>query len=62
MHPDDQTDCRKAWEKAFEQGKGFAGEYRLRRFDGVYRFFLWRIVPLRDVRGRIVHWFGMLHR
>ncbi|KAI9479525.1 hypothetical protein BDB00DRAFT_858694 [Zychaea mexicana] len=58
MHPDDQTVCHKAWENAFEQGNGFAGEYRLRRFDGVYRFFLWRIVPLRDSKGRIIHWFG----
>ncbi|KAI9265046.1 hypothetical protein BDA99DRAFT_41153 [Phascolomyces articulosus] len=58
MHPDDQTVCHKAWENAFEQGNGFAGEYRLRRFDGVYRFFLWRIVPLRDLKGRIIHWFG----
>ncbi|ORZ09833.1 hypothetical protein BCR42DRAFT_454801 [Absidia repens] len=58
MHPDDQTDFRQAWEQAFEQGNGFAGEYRLRRFDGVYRGFLWRIVPLRDIKGIIIHWFG----
>ncbi|RCH92500.1 hypothetical protein CU097_007528 [Rhizopus azygosporus] len=58
MHPDDQPECRKAWEVAFEQGNGFAGEYRLRRFDGVYRCFLWRIVPLRDMKGKIIHWFG----
>ncbi|KAI9020975.1 hypothetical protein CLU79DRAFT_207203 [Phycomyces nitens] len=58
MHPDDQADCRKAWEAAFDQGNGFAGEYRLRRFDGLYRCFLWRIVPLRDLKGRIIHWFG----
>ncbi|KAI8331742.1 hypothetical protein BC941DRAFT_496382 [Chlamydoabsidia padenii] len=58
MHPDDQTDFRQAWENAFKQGNGFAGEYRLRRFDGVYRGFLWRIVPLRDTKGKIIHWFG----
>ncbi|KAI9484104.1 MAG: succinate dehydrogenase iron-sulfur subunit, partial [Benjaminiella poitrasii] len=58
MHPDDQPECKKAWEAAYEQGNGFAGEYRLKRFDGVYRCFLWRIVPLRDLRGRIIHWFG----
>lgn len=58
MHPDDQPECKKAWELAYEQGNGFAGEYRLRRFDGVYRCFLWRIVPLRDLKGKIMHWFG----
>lgn len=58
MHPDDQPECKKAWELAYEQGNGFAGEYRLKRFDGIYRCFLWRIVPLRDLKGRIIHWFG----
>lgn len=58
MHPDDQPECKKAWELAYEQGNGFAGEYRLKRFDGVYRCFLWRIVPLRDLKGKIMHWFG----
>ncbi|EIE80047.1 succinate dehydrogenase [ubiquinone] iron-sulfur subunit [Rhizopus delemar RA 99-880] len=58
MHPDDQPECKKAWELAFEKGNGFAGEYRLRRFDNVYRCFLWRIVPLRDLKGKIIHWFG----
>ena len=58
MHPDDQAVCRQAWQQAFEQGTGFAGEYRLRRFDDVYRYFLWRIVPLRDIKGGIIHWFG----
>lgn len=58
MHPDDQPECRKAWDLAFGKGNGFAGEYRLKRFDGVYRCFLWRIVPLRDLKGKIIHWFG----
>ncbi|KAI8379499.1 uncharacterized protein BYT42DRAFT_514840 [Radiomyces spectabilis] len=58
MHPDDREKCQKTWDTAFEQGNGFAGEYRLRRFDGMYRCFLWRIVPLRNLKGRIIHWFG----
>ncbi|KAI7872546.1 hypothetical protein BDF14DRAFT_1754573 [Spinellus fusiger] len=58
MHPDDQADYRKQWDLAFDQGNGFTGEYRLRRFDGIYRCFLWRVVPLRDLKGRILHWFG----
>ncbi|ORX55707.1 hypothetical protein DM01DRAFT_1335100 [Hesseltinella vesiculosa] len=58
MHPDDQTICAQAWKHAFAQGSGFTGEYRLRRFDGHDRYFLWRIVPLRDIKGRIIHWLG----
>ncbi|KAI8997047.1 hypothetical protein BDB01DRAFT_713854 [Pilobolus umbonatus] len=58
MHPDDRPECSKAWGDAFEKGKGFSGEYRLKRFDGIYRCFLWRIVPLRDMKGQIIHWFG----
>src|SRR4030095_10096200 len=33
-------------------------EFRIRRFDGVYRWFKSRAVPLRDSKGGIVKWFG----
>jgi signal transduction histidine kinase len=33
-------------------------EARLRRFDGEYRWFLFRGVPLRDELGNIVKWYG----
>ncbi|KAI9249067.1 succinate dehydrogenase iron-sulfur subunit, partial [Helicostylum pulchrum] len=58
MHPDDREKCKSAWDDAYKHGNGFAGEYRIKRFDGIYRCFLWRIVPLRDLKGRIIHWFG----
>jgi two-component system sensor histidine kinase UhpB len=31
---------------------------RLRRADGVYRWFLVRTVPLRDANGNILRWYG----
>src|SRR6185295_16320114 len=31
-------------------------EFRLRRFDGIYRWFQARWVPVRDGEGRILHW------
>jgi PAS domain S-box-containing protein len=39
---------------------GMPGELlaRLRRFDGEYRWFLFRGVPLRDEHGNIVKWYG----
>jgi len=33
-------------------------EVRLRRFDGAYRWFLFRASPLRDDSGKIVRWYG----
>jgi len=32
---------------------------RLRRFDGVYRWFLISVEPLHDEAGRIVRWYGI---
>lgn len=58
MHPDDRAACKSQWKAAFEDGVGFAGQFRLRRFDGEYRHFLWRTVPLRDIKGQIINWFG----
>lgn len=58
MHIEDRPVCRQQWKDAFERGVGCAGQYRLKRFDGEYRYFLWRTVPLRDVKGKIINWFG----
>ena len=33
-------------------------ETRIRRYDGVYRWFLIRVVPLLDEQGNVVKWFG----
>jgi formate hydrogenlyase transcriptional activator len=33
-------------------------EARLRRHDGVFRWFLMRVEPLRDETGKIVKWYG----
>jgi formate hydrogenlyase transcriptional activator len=33
-------------------------EHRLRRHDGEYRWFLFRVEPLRDELGNIVRWYG----
>src|SRR6266478_8146447 len=33
-------------------------EARLRRFDGVYRWFLFRATPSLDENGRVVKWYG----
>ncbi|CAG8517827.1 5440_t:CDS:10, partial [Ambispora leptoticha] len=58
VHPDDKTRVWEMWTTAFSRGEGFSAQYRIRRFDGHYRWFLGRAGPLRDARGVVIHWFG----
>jgi light-regulated signal transduction histidine kinase (bacteriophytochrome) len=48
----------RAWRAAVDTGTDFEAEFRLRRHDGVYRWFNGRAIPLRDVGGRITKWLG----
>lgn len=58
LHPDDVARTAEVWRAALrDQGK-YDLEYRLRRFDGAYQWFLGRGEPIRDSRGHIVRWFG----
>ena len=58
-HPDDLDLCVRRWKRALANGKGFDAEYRLRRFDGAYRWHLHTVLVLRNTPGRIVKWFGI---
>ncbi len=58
FHPDDQQRARDAWENAVKNGTIYSLESRLRRADGVYRWWLVRGEPLRDEAGKILKWFG----
>ena len=60
VHPDDLPRFRVAWQRAIETGLPFETENRLRRFDGEYRWFQSRGLPLRDADGRIVRWYYLL--
>jgi PAS domain S-box-containing protein len=57
-HPDDIADVMRAWQRSIASGEPFEMEFRLRRADGAFRWFLTRATPLRDAGGRIVRWFG----
>ena len=39
-------------------GEPIEEELRFRRTNGEYRWFLSRVVPLRDKRGKVVRWYG----
>ncbi len=58
VHPDDQLKSSQRWQHAIETGEDYENEYRLRRYDGVYCWFLARAAPMRDAAGQIVKWFG----
>ncbi|KAK9477341.1 hypothetical protein V1514DRAFT_334156 [Lipomyces japonicus] len=58
FHPDDQEKFTKAWRNCLKNGEPLSLNLRIRRFDGIYRFFIVRAVPLRNSKGAIVHWFG----
>lgn len=58
IHPDDAGALGAYWYGLLESGQAGEFEARLRRFDGVYRWFLIRAVPQRDDLGQIVKWYG----
>ena len=58
VHPDDIPIAMEAWLTALQTGKPYEFEKRLRRYDGVYRWYLVRAVPIKDEWGRVVKWFG----
>jgi PAS domain S-box-containing protein len=46
------------WRHSLETGEPYNIEYRLRHFDGTYRWVLGRALPVRDESGSITRWFG----
>jgi PAS domain S-box-containing protein len=58
FHPEDLPPLLKKWGHMLISGEPGEIEARLRRFDGVYRWFLISAEPLRDEAGRIVRWYG----
>src|SRR5262249_50624424 len=58
LHPDDREPTIAAWNQTVATGEPFDIEQRVRRNDGVYRWFKARAVTLRDSGGKVVKWFG----
>ncbi len=57
-HPDDESRLTGYWQSVLALGEPAEIEARLRRFDGEYRWFLFRANPLRDESGKVVKWYG----
>ena len=58
FHPDDQARAWDIWRHSLATGEPYQIEYRLRHFDGTYRWVLGRALPIRDGAGAITRWFG----
>ncbi|HEX7853326.1 MAG TPA: PAS domain-containing protein [Sphingobium sp.] len=58
LHPDDHERTSMAWQESVHTGAPYEIEYRLKRFDGQYRWALTRGLPMRADNGRITRWFG----
>ena len=58
LHPDDQDRAAELWGRAVASGSAYEVEYRFRRHDGVWCWFLCRAIPQRNDAGLVVRWIG----
>ena len=58
FHPDDKQRAWDAWQRATQHNETYLLECRLRRADGVYRWWLIHGAPMRGANGEIQKWFG----
>jgi PAS domain S-box-containing protein len=58
VHPEDRSRIENAWDDATAAAQGMGIEARLRRHDGVYRWYLFRALPVLDAQGKVVKWMG----
>jgi PAS domain S-box-containing protein len=58
IHPEDLPGLVDYWREVSASRKPGEREARLQRFDGEYRWFLFRALPLYDELGNLVKWYG----
>ena len=58
IHGDDRPGLLEAWRRVLAAGQPEVAEARFRRFDGQYRWYLIRMVPIRDESGALQGWYG----
>ncbi|WP_341962642.1 PAS domain-containing protein [Pseudomonas sp. RC10] len=58
IHPQDLGHRMEKWRESLASGRPSEAEVRIRRHDGVYRWFLLRVEPFFDASGAIVRWYG----
>jgi len=60
IHSEDLSRITRAFTHSGASGEPYDFEARLRRFDGAYRWFQVRGLPLHDTSGEIVRWYVLL--
>ncbi|MBX9701187.1 MAG: PAS domain S-box protein [Acetobacteraceae bacterium] len=58
IHPEDRAATAAAWHAALATGVLYEAEYRLRRADGAWRWFVARGLPVRGADDAIRRWIG----
>jgi PAS domain S-box-containing protein len=58
IHSQDFSELLVKWEALLSSDNAGECEVRLRRFDGVFRWFLFRREPLRDESHSVIRWYG----
>lgn len=58
IHPDDSRALQSVWMELLASGMPGETEARLRRWDGQYRWFLFRANPVYSDEGAVVRWYG----
>ena len=58
LHPDDVEPTTQIWRKAVSTRSKYETEYRILRYDGIYRHFLARGVPVLKEDGSVREWVG----
>jgi len=60
VHAEDLPRVVQVFARSITSGDPYDFEARIRRFDGVYRWFQVRGLPVRDADGRILRWCSLL--
>jgi PAS domain S-box-containing protein len=58
IHPEDMERTLSSWQTAVCGEDSYDVEYRLRRWDGEYHWFIARAKPIKDTAGKTTGWFG----
>ena len=59
LHADDMDALFAAWQAIVASGREGEIQARMRRFDGEYRWFLFRVAPQYDATGTLSAWWGV---
>jgi PAS domain S-box-containing protein len=60
LHPDDRERVMGQWTHALRTGDALYSEARMRRHDGVFRWFVMTALPLTDQDNHVLRWYNLI--